>query len=176
VLSNGQSADSTFNSKALSEKTIASIDRKINSINERVEKKTLKTLGQLQKQENKLRKKLAVKDSFAAKALFAESKYQEFTEKLKDPLETSKLKEYIPQFDILKTSLHFLDQAKSLTSKLPAGLSDKIKAANTSIAALESKRVTQRGAAEVWYAEGFEKTEQRGLLLRATNQRIQRLT
>jgi hypothetical protein len=139
VLSKGQSPDSTFNSEALSVKTIASIDRKINSINERVEKKTLKTLGQLQKQENKLRKKLAVKDSLAAKALFAESKYQELATKLKDPLEASKLKEYIPQFDSLKTSLRFLDQTKSLTSKLPAGLSDKIKAANTSIAGLESK-------------------------------------
>lgn len=124
---------------ALQSKYVDKVDKKITALESSIEKSTLKTLQHLQKQERKLQKKLALKDSVAAKALFAQNKYQQFADKIKNPPVASKLKEYIPQFDSLKTSLAFLDKTKGLTDKLPVGYADKLKSVNTNIAGLEGK-------------------------------------
>lgn len=120
-------------------KLVEAVHKKVQTLQQNVEKNTLKTLHRLQKQELKLQKKLALKDSVAAKALFAENKYQQYAQQLQHPPIASTLKEYIPQFDSLKTSLQFLEQSKFLTSKLPIEYLGKLKTANISVAQLEGK-------------------------------------
>jgi hypothetical protein len=140
MLSIGQLNDSTFNSKVWSEKTISKIEKNINSIEDNIEKKTLKTLQRLQKEEGKLKKKLALKDSLAAKQLFnVDDKYQAFSTKLKDATNIKGLNEYIPSLDSLKTGLKFLDQANTLKDKFPEEWSHKITSVNNSIDGLQSK-------------------------------------
>ena len=73
-----------------------------------------KYLTNLEKQENKLYKKLYKKDSTAAIKIFAaqQAKYKQLKDKLHSAdsnAATRKLKEYLPQFDTLKTSLAFLN-------------------------------------------------------------------
>lgn len=51
---------------ALSKKYLDKIDNKISAINRGIEKKSFKMLLHFKKQENKIQKKLAVKDSIAA--------------------------------------------------------------------------------------------------------------
>jgi hypothetical protein len=73
-----------------------------------------KYLTNLEKQENKLYKKLYKKDSTAAIKIFAaqQAKYKQLKDKLHSAdsnATTRKLKEYLPQFDTLKTSLAFLN-------------------------------------------------------------------
>jgi hypothetical protein len=96
---------------ALSEKYLDKVDNKISALNKGVEKKTLKMLNHLEKQESKIQKKLAKKDSVAAAQLFnAKDRYTSLKEQIKNPLDKTGLKEYIPEFDSLKTSLSFLKQ------------------------------------------------------------------
>ena len=116
-----------------------SINKKVLTLQRDVEEKSVKALRRLQKQEAKLQKKLALKDSVAAKKLFAQTKYQQLTDKLQHPTVTKNFNEYIPQFDSLKTSLKFLEQTKSISDKLPAGFADKIKNVNLNVASLETK-------------------------------------
>ncbi len=116
-----------------------SINKKVLTLQREVEEKSVKALERLQKQEAKLQKKLALKDSVAAKKLFAQTKYQQLTDKLQHPTVTKNFNEYIPKFDSLKTSLKFLEQTKSISDKLPAGFADKIKNVNLNVASLETK-------------------------------------
>lgn len=116
-----------------------SINKKVLSLKRNVEERSLKALKRMQKQEDNLRKKLAKKDSLTAQKLFAQNKYQELTDQLQHPVANKQLKEYIPQFDSLKTSLKFLEQSKELSSKLPMGFADKISTANLNVASLETK-------------------------------------
>lgn len=96
-------------------KYINSITHKFSKLQKNIEQKSLKALQRLQKQESKLQKQLAKKDSAAAKKLFEEqeAKYAAMQQKLTQTTNgtTSKsLKEYLPWFDTLKTSLSFLEQ------------------------------------------------------------------
>lgn len=120
-------------------KYVDRVNKKVSKLQRAIEQKTLRTLQRLQKQEKKLLKKLALKDSVASKALFAQNKYQHFADKIKKPPAAAKLKEYMPQFDSLKTSLAFLDKTKDLTGKLPAGYADKLKAVRTNMQGMEGK-------------------------------------
>ncbi|HEV7781421.1 MAG TPA: hypothetical protein VGO58_09150 [Chitinophagaceae bacterium] len=73
----------------------------------------MKVLNNLQKQEEKIyRKLLTTKDSLEVKAKLAElnCKYAALKDKLKNPTIISKAKQYIPSLDSLNTSLKFLDQ------------------------------------------------------------------
>ena len=98
-----------------------SINAKVLSLQRDVEERSLKALQRLQKQEAKLQKKLALKDSLAAKKLFAQTKYAQLTEQLEHPTVAKKMNEYIPQFDSLKTSLKFLENLTLLSAgRLPA--------------------------------------------------------
>lgn len=111
---------------ALSEKYLDKVDNKIAALNKSIEKKTLKMLKHLEKQERRIQKKVAAKDSIAAQQLFdIKDRYQSLQQQIKNPLNKTCLKEYIPEFDSLKTSLDFLHQSGSLTSKLPKEWDDK---------------------------------------------------
>ena len=124
----------------LSEKYLNKIDSKIAALNKGIESKTIKMLKHLQKQEGKLNKLLSKKDSIAAQQLFAvKDHYKVLSEQIKNPLSKSRLQEYIPEFDSLKTSLSFLNQTGSLSGKLPKEWVEKLKTVNTNVLGFESR-------------------------------------
>lgn len=134
--------------KNLTNHFVRDINSRVARLTEKVEEKALKTLEKFEKHEKKLQKKLAAKDSLSAANLFpsltqkaqkAENIYKQLAAELKVPSASKTLNEYIPQFDSLKTSLKFLNQPSALTSKLPTGITEKIKLANTNIQSLETK-------------------------------------
>lgn len=133
-------ADTLLDTKSLRIQSIEKIDKNIRSIDEKIEKKTIKILAGLQKQETKLKSKLALKDSVAAKDLFPENNsYKAMSAALKNATAAKSLNEYIPQLDSLKTGLKFLDQAKSLQDKFPKEWTAKIAGVNKSVEGLQSK-------------------------------------
>jgi len=133
-----EAADSL--TSALSDKYLNKVDNKISALNDGIEKKTLKMLKHLEKQEARIQKKVSIKDSVAAQQLFSvKDRYKSLTEQIKNPLNKTGLKEYIPEFDSLKTSLSFLNQSASLTEKLPKDWSNKLKNVNTNVADFESR-------------------------------------
>lgn len=140
IVSIGQAADTTFNPKVFSEKAISKIEQSINEIEADIEKRMLKTLERLQKQEAKLKKKLSLKDSLAAKQLFnVDDKYDALSTKLKSATNTKGLQEYIPSLDSLTTGFKFLQQAKGLQDKFPKEWTNKIASVNKGVEGLQSK-------------------------------------
>ena len=93
---------------ALSDDYLDKINNRISALNKCIQNKTAKILRNLEKQESQILKKLAAKDSIAAQQLFsAKDTYQTLQKQLKKPLNNNGFKEYIPEFDSLKTSLDF---------------------------------------------------------------------
>ena len=115
------------------------VSKKAGDIDQKLDKKSEKALAQLQKQEEKLRRKLFRLDSSKAKELFvnAEAKYGELENKIKNP---AKLTQYIPYLDTLKTSFKFLENNKELLGKAKDldkslnGAAEKIKGLESSLA------------------------------------------
>ena len=142
ILSLAQSKDSIFNAQAISEKSILRIDTKLHSIEQSIDKKTTKSLQQLEKQENKLKHALSLKDSLAATQVFtASDTYKAFTNKLKTATEinSKSLQEYFSNLDSLQTGLKFLNQTKSIQDRFPKEWSAKITSAGKSIEGLQSR-------------------------------------
>src|SRR5205085_2500887 len=109
----GQSEDNPVNWGVISKRSLSEIEKDMNSINEDIEKKSIKILAKLQKQESKLKDKLASRDGVAAESFFpANDTYKVLAEKIKNGLTTKYAAEYIAQFDSLKTGLKFLEQVK----------------------------------------------------------------
>jgi hypothetical protein len=135
----GQSDDNFENSRFISTKSLSKIENNMNSINENLEKTTIKTLLRLQKQESKLKNKLALKDSLEANTLFAATDtYQVFIGKIKNGVANKSLNEYIAELDTLKTVLKFLEQAKSVQHKLPNEWLGTITGVNKSVDGLKN--------------------------------------
>lgn len=89
---------------------------KFNRLQTSIEQKSTKALQRLQKQELKLYKQLAKKDSVAAKKLFEgqQAKYAAMQRQLQEAgtgKATKTLKEYLPHFDTLKSSLGFIEKS-----------------------------------------------------------------
>src|SRR5688572_3762401 len=105
-----QAQDST---QRVSSKYLDAVKSKASDLSEKLDKKSEKALTQLQKQEDRIKRKLARLDSSKAIEVFgdAESKYTELKQKLENP---SSLTQYIPYLDTLKTSLKFLEDNKGL--------------------------------------------------------------
>jgi hypothetical protein len=114
----------------------------LDDVSEKLDKKSEKALSQLQKQEDKIRRKLSRLDSSKAKQVFgdAESKYTELKQKLEKP---SSLTQYIPYLDTLKTSLKFLENNKVLLGKVKdidksfSGASGKLEGLESSLSKAE---------------------------------------
>jgi len=116
-------SDSTVSIQAannfqLSDKVIIKLQGKYSGLEGEIDKRTQKLLNRMQKQERRLQKLVQSKDSMAAKQLFstAETKYQAFQNKLKQPVTKvipRPLQEYIPGLDSLRTSLNFLQKQGS---------------------------------------------------------------
>jgi len=96
-----------------SEKFLRSIDQQASSLDRKLDKTTNKALARWQKQEAKLLRKLARKDSALAAQLQADAtvKAARIKQQLENPAE---LQQYLPTLDTLKTSLHFLQQNPDL--------------------------------------------------------------
>lgn len=108
---------------ALSKKYLDKVNSKISALNKGVEKKTLKMLQHLEKQERRIQKKLAKKDSIAAQHLFnINDCYKSLKEKIQKPLSNTGLKDYIPEFDSLRTSLGFFKSDKFTYREITKGL------------------------------------------------------
>jgi len=97
----------------LSEKFLRSIDQQAALLESKLDKTTDKALARWQKQEAKLLRKLARKDSTLAAQLQADAatKTAQLQQQLKNPGE---LQQYLPALDTLKTSLRFLQQKSDL--------------------------------------------------------------
>jgi myosin heavy subunit len=104
------------NSGSVSSRYIQSVSKKTNELEQKLDKKSRKALTQLQKQEAKMKKKLAGIDSVAAKNIFSttEEKYKQLEERLKNP---QVAKQFVPLLDSINTSLKFLEQNKNLISQ-----------------------------------------------------------
>lgn len=106
--------DSASLGKINPQKLAASIGSKAEMMQKKLVKKSMRTLNSLQKQEEKLFKKmLTSKDSLLARAKLNEikTKYTSLKEKVKNPAIVTKVKQYLPNLDSLNTSLKFLNEA-----------------------------------------------------------------
>ncbi|WP_276504402.1 hypothetical protein [Terrimonas pollutisoli] len=110
-----QAQEDTLHSPKLPSKYLDNISSKATSLEQKLDKKTTKALRQLQKQEDRIKNKLARKDSLKAAAVFgnAQQQYDQLEQKLS--AKTS-LQQYIPSLDTLNTSLKFLQQNPQLLS------------------------------------------------------------
>src|SRR5258708_5120616 len=72
----------------LSDRAISKLDKKYGNLEGAVDKQSIKMLNRMEKQELRLQKKLMLKDSVAAKQLFADagSRYEALKTKLRSPV------------------------------------------------------------------------------------------
>lgn len=133
LTSRGQTSIDSILGKADPQQWATAIGKKASSIGEKLIAKSSKTLNRLQKQEEKLyRKMLKSKDSLIAKAALADikTKYGGMREKLKSPAIVNASGQYISKLDSLTTTLKFLDQN---------GVGGKVKDALQKTTALQDK-------------------------------------
>ena len=118
----------------LSDKYYSEVDKKINSVNGQLSKKSLKYLAKFQRQENRIQLKLAklnpglVADNTSARYM---QLFQKISSKSPDSSNASVRGEYSPYLDSLGTSLNFLKQFD--------GISDKVKGPLESFNQLQNK-------------------------------------
>ncbi|TXJ28091.1 MAG: hypothetical protein E6Q24_07120 [Chitinophagaceae bacterium] len=108
------------------------VNKKAGQLEQKLDKQSEKIITQFLQQENKLKRKLARKDSAAVIAVFGDAKerYGKLQQKLAG---TEKLKQYIPSLDTLSTSLKFLQQNPQLlaiTKDGPAKLKEAMNKVN----------------------------------------------
>lgn len=136
-------------STALTDKLVNLPTRFIDKVNKNASKaeeqlthKTEKYLAKLQKQENRLKKKLAKIDSLAANNIFNDAigQYDKFQQKLSSKTTgiASKAKQYLPFFDTLKTSFKFLEENKHLLKNVKES-SGKLKESMSKLQSLDDK-------------------------------------
>ena len=135
-------AQDTIHSPQLPAKYLDHISSKAASLEQKLDKKTTKALLQLQKQEARIRQKLAKKDSLKAVAVFgnAREQYNQLEQKLAN---SSSLQQYIPSLDSLGTSIKFLQQNPQLvlspTGGAGGGLQQKLRDASGKVQAMETQ-------------------------------------
>lgn len=110
-----QPQDDTLYLPKLPSKYLDNISSRTSSLEQKLDKKTAKALSQLQKQEERIKNKLAKKDSLKAAEVFGNAKQQYDQLEQKLAAKTS-LQQYIPSLDTLNTSLKFLQQNPHLLS------------------------------------------------------------
>jgi hypothetical protein len=101
--------------KSISVASVHTAEQKIHSLETRLSRNTEKYLRRLQKTENRIYRKLARKNSLAARNYLAESrvKYEKALQQLtsKPEAAANTLKEYIPGLDSLNTAFRFLEKS-----------------------------------------------------------------
>jgi hypothetical protein len=95
-------------------------ETKAGDLEEKLAKRSGKALAQLQKQEQKIQRKLARIDSLKANKLLGDAKqqYGQLEQRLK---KASSLQQYIPSLDTLSTSLKFFQNNPALLAKVKDG-------------------------------------------------------
>jgi len=91
---------------------LQAVQERASSIDKKITATTAKTLQKLQKRERKLYSKLFKKDSVAAKRIFSSSQetYQQLEADLTGNSVQKRLKEYLPGYDTLMSSVNFLEK------------------------------------------------------------------
>jgi hypothetical protein len=121
----GQAANSPepgnidVSSRVLS-KYMGIVETKAGDLEEKLAKRSGKALAQLQKQEQKIQRKLARIDSLKANKLLGDAKqhYGQLEQRLK---KAGSLQQYIPSIDTLSTSLKFFQNNPALLAKVKDG-------------------------------------------------------
>ena len=127
--------DTTTTAK-ISGKYLAQVSDKAGDLEKKLDKKSQQIIRAFGKEEDKLIRKLAKKDSAAAAALSAgKSQYAQLQDKLSG---TAKAQQYIPSLDTLSSSLKFLKQYPQLTTLSKEGVG-KLDAATANVKGLESR-------------------------------------
>jgi hypothetical protein len=118
-------------------KTLGSIEKKYNNLQNNISCYSVKSLEKLQKQEAKILKKLMLKDSLAAKQLLSNgiNKYTRLINQVKEPVNTSGLlNSYMPKLDSMQNAFAFLNKSGAGIPGVPVdkleqvkGLSDQMK-------------------------------------------------
>ena len=111
-----QAQDTAQQSQQLSPKYLEQVASKAGGLEQKMDKQTAKTLQQWQKQENKIKRKLAKTDSLKAVEIFgnAEEKYKQLEQKLQSKIPG---KQYIASLDTVAVSLKFLQQNPQLMAR-----------------------------------------------------------
>ncbi|MCK9403726.1 MAG: hypothetical protein M0Q26_10045 [Chitinophagaceae bacterium] len=102
------------------------------------------SLQRLQKQEQRLQRRLAQKDSLAAKEVFGtiKEKYAGILQKLKNPagkINTRSLNDYLPGLDSLQTTFNFLDKAGGKIPGIPTEKLQQLQAVSTQLKSLQTQ-------------------------------------
>jgi hypothetical protein len=136
----GQPEDDFEKYKVISKRYLSKIEKNMNSISEHIEKKTIKALTRIQKQEGKLKDRLALKDTLAPKTLVdGNDTYEVFIGKIRNGVASKSLNECIPELDSLQTGLKFLEKTKSLEHKVSEELVGTITRVNNSIDGVKNR-------------------------------------
>jgi hypothetical protein len=127
-----------------SNQMLRSIELKYHRLENKLTHYSERSLQQLQKQEGKLQKKLAKKDSLAASQVFASTreKYTGILQKLKHPaakLNSSSLNNYLPGLDSLQTTFRFLDKAGTAIPGIPTDKLQQLQAASAQLKRLQAQ-------------------------------------
>lgn len=138
ILSYGQQVEETLSLDNLTEKSVGRVESEVSGIKDLIDKKSTSLLKKMKRHEEKLEKKLAAKDSLAAKQLFAKNKYAELEAKLRVAGNTGNLKEYIPGLDSLKTGSAFIEKYSGKNALNPK-VSEKLTGLTKEVSALQDK-------------------------------------
>ncbi|MBY0477756.1 MAG: hypothetical protein K2Q24_08910 [Chitinophagaceae bacterium] len=132
---------------SLSSKSITSyikiVEKKVSQTDEHISNLTEKTIRKLEKQEQKLYKKLYKIDSIAANNIFSKSvnHYQQVQENVKGNVQKvgkAFSGDYIPYLDTLTNSVAFLKEGKELVNKSKE-LKDKVNEVSSKVSAFNNK-------------------------------------
>lgn len=108
----------------VSERTIRSINGGFGSLEKKLARSTEKYLARLHRQEEKLKKKIAAKDSLAAANLFGQTdkQYNKLLQQLQSPANgtTAKFMDYIPSMDSLQTLAKLFEKTGAGIPGMPA--------------------------------------------------------
>jgi hypothetical protein len=101
----------------VSAKYLEKVTDKASSLEKSLDKKTTKALSKLQRQEDRMKRKLVKIDSLAANNIFSDAsdKYKNLSDRLKN---NSLSGPYLPKLDSLATSIKFLEQNPQLIKQL----------------------------------------------------------
>ncbi len=132
-----QQQDTTLHSSSISTKYLEQVSGKAATIEHNLDKKTAKALRQWQKQEARIKQKLAKTDSLKTAAVFSNAKqqYEQLEQKLQSK---TSLQQYIPSLDTLGSSLKFLQQNPQLLSNAK-GTKEKLSEALAKVNGLETQ-------------------------------------
>jgi hypothetical protein len=127
-----------------STKMLSGIDSKYIKLQDKITSYSERSLKRLQRQERKLKKKIAQKDSLAAKDIFenSDAQYGSMMQKIQNPAEklnAGALNNYIPKLDSLQTTFNFLNKAGAKIPGIPADKLRQFQAVSNQLKSLQTQ-------------------------------------